>query len=112
MQELAQLRLQKINNARPIAFHFLTEQSRRRVPGIVVTIAQVPVIRVVREEDPERFPHCSCQMGYDAIDRNDEIKLRNQSGCVVEIGERSSVVYYGGSRIQNLSVAVAHIFLQ
>src|SRR6476469_6244893 len=99
MQELAQFRLQKINDARPIAFHFLTEQSRRRVPGIVVTIAQVSVIRVVREEDPDGFPHCSRQMGYDAIDGNDEIQLCNQSGCIVEISERLSVIYYSGSRV-------------
>ena len=41
--------------------------------------------------------------GYDAIDRNYEIQLRNQGGCVVEIGEHLSVLYYGRSSVQDSS---------
>ena len=67
---------------------------------------------MVREEHPDGLSHCSCQMGYDAIDRNYEIQFGDDRGRIAEVGECLSVIYYGRGRAQGFAVALTHMFLQ
>ncbi len=99
------------DHAAPGARIVLPEQTRRRVPGAVVTLEQPAPVGNIGQQYPDRLSQRTGKMSNAGIDRDYQLEVRDERCRIGEIIERIAEMQNIVACPEHGSIGVANVFL-